>query len=224
MAAANDTRQMEKQFHVSAARTARNQLERLIHDGESFYYARIFLGHLYEAGLVFRSFYTVDKNWVESTISSVAAGKEEAQAALTRLDAAFRGSKKTGFFGLLSNIRNLAAFHYKQAAFGKALATARDSEVVIASPQGFTRYTVVDALVGAPIREAAKEKGIHLPQAIEHAVQLGWDLETLVWHLLPAYLRERPTTWHLEPTDRLLFMPLVFQKTPKATRWAGLDT
>jgi hypothetical protein len=218
MTATNDTRLMERQLLTTMfpVRPPRNRVEQLVQIGESFYYGRMFLGHLYEAGLAFKSLDSSAKTWVTNVTRPVA----KAQAALEHLRATFGGKKDEGFFGLLGKIRNLAAFHYKDAPFRLALGSIGGTSLIVAELPGFSRYAVTDALVEVPIKTAAKNMGFEWDEATDRAVDLGWHLELVVWRLVPAYLSERPGTWSLDVVAKLPVPPALRQRA-LAKRRAG---
>jgi hypothetical protein len=159
MAALNDTRLLQMRIAVLTnpeRQPPQSPAERLVRTGETGYYGRMFLAHLYEAGQVLGALDAAAKAWVTTT----AAQDSRANEALIRVRDAFSGGRKNGYYAFLGRIRNLAAFHYKDAPFRSGLAVATgDGEIVLAEYAGLNRFSVIDALLDEPINTAVKETG-----------------------------------------------------------------
>jgi hypothetical protein len=195
MAATNDTRLMQKQFLVTNNSTRRkeNIAEKLVRMGEAGYFGRMFLAHLYESAEALGALDHVAKPWVTKAGAKTAKSK----VALVKLRQAFVGGDKTkGLLGFLAWMRTKAAFHYKDQPFRDALGqTTRETHLLVAQYEGFSRYSLIDVLLDEVLKKAAKETGIDYKAAIGQAVALADHLATLVVRLLDEYTQERPTTW-----------------------------
>jgi hypothetical protein len=188
MAATNDVRQLRRLITECGPGTL-GRADELVQSGELLYYVRLFLGHLYEAGKIFGGF---DPGQI-ARISKALEGKNETNA-LTRVRGIFADVSETGFYkGILAGVRNLAAFHYKDATFRDGAAQmTKDAELVIAKWAGFSRYAVTDSILEQRVLAIVGGTRAALDDAVHRALELAEDLEAVVSAVARHCVEERP--------------------------------
>lgn len=219
MAATNDVRQLQVLLAVARdpAASPAGRAEQVVHEGELLYYIRLFFGHLYEAGRAFRGLDDAQSVWVTRACGGGAQGK----TALGRVRAVFADTTSQGFYqGTLGAVRNLVAFHYKDATFQEGLSElAVDAELVVAEWAGFSRYGVTDAILKRKVVEAVGGTKGALQAAVAKALGLASALETVVATLARAMLDTRALAI-VGQYDETLPVPDLLQAEARARRVA----
>lgn len=192
MAATNDVRQLQLLLLVTRdpAVPLAGRAEQVVQNGELLYYIRLFLGHLYEAGKAFRGLDDAQGAWVTQACD----GHAETNTALARVRVVFGDTTPQGFYqGTLGGVRNLAAFHYKDATFQDGLSQlTEDTELVVAEWAGFSRYGVTDAILERKVIAVAGGTTRAFQTAVAAALELATALETVVSALARAMVAARP--------------------------------
>ena len=196
MAAVNDVRHLRKLIggafdgHDHAIGTS----ERLVIDGEIGYLQRMLCGHLYEAGIVFRSLEETARGRIDELLNGDEVGLES----LAAVRAVYRDedqSENSYYLRVLGKIRTFAAFHYKQSRFADVLEAAQNAEttvVICGQSVGLGRHTVVDSFATKFVLDLCGGTPDDLGNDLGRAVQLGGALETMLEHMLARLMNARP--------------------------------
>ncbi|MBI3622199.1 MAG: hypothetical protein HY208_08455 [Nitrospirae bacterium] len=140
LAATNDARYIVRL--LTAAHDGvetRNQTEQLIGAAEFGYLVRMLCGHLHEAGIAIRGIWTDPK--ARKRAQKVLRMSQDEGAAFENVRLQFTDYSTGSIKHVLEQIRNHAAFHYRDHVFEAAHRDHPDeSALVIAKASGFSRY------------------------------------------------------------------------------------
>jgi len=200
MAATNDARYVLKNtltlmhLHESA-----NELEASINNGELLYLFRLLCGHLYEAGIAFRSL-DLDHS---DLLNAVVREKPKAKQYLVNIRKAYAThSDGTFHYSFLAPVRNLISFHYMAEPLVSALKRHNElgdlkGATIAATRVGLGRHTVCDDLVTGILQEIIGLNHTDFQKALKdkmrQVLDLAGDLGQLVDETLAYVFDQRPT-------------------------------
>jgi hypothetical protein len=200
MAATNDARYVLKNtlLLLHKAKTA-NELDASIINGELLYLFRLLCGHLYEAGIAFRSLELDHSDLLNAAARENSKGKKllgnVREAYATGSDGAFHIS-------FLAPVRNLVSFHYLAEPLASALKRHNElgdikGTTIAATRVGLGRHTICDHLATGILQEVIGLSHPDFKRAFDdkmsQVLDLAGDLGQLVDQTLAYVFDQRPT-------------------------------
>jgi len=166
--AVNDVRHIQKLLIEVDDRTAlKDNFSLPIKSGEILHLFRLLSGHLYEAGIAFRS---IDATLLDTAVSS---GGAEEVARLTYLRQSFATEGPDALhYAYMKPLRDNLGFHYKMEPLKEALeyhVMQQDLEgvLIISEFSGLSRYSIADHLANAEIRQIIGVEMNEYPDAFQ---------------------------------------------------------
>jgi len=191
MAATNDALLIQKRTIIARAQAAAlHGLDRKVLNGELGYYVRMLYGHLYEAGIAFRQLHDT----LGAQIDELLKDDEEAKAALQELRDVYLDSSASGFnTAILNRVRNLAAFHYKEAQFKEGVEAfgTTQAQIILSPHRGIGRYVITDQIMSRSVWDFVGGTKKRLSACLERAIHLADSLGVTVSHLTACRFERR---------------------------------
>lgn len=177
-----------------------NDLECSILNGELLHLFRLLCGHLYEAGVAFRSLEQIRPGYIKKILPAI----QEIIFYLDFLNNAYSVGEEGAFhYSFLKPVRDRVGFHYKETIFLERLNTHVQTEdlegnLIITEFSGLSRYSVTDHLVMSAIHDILGGEldnfQENFQQAMGQAINLAGSLESVVDNFLLSIFKNHPNS------------------------------
>ncbi|HNP29099.1 MAG TPA: hypothetical protein PKK23_08650 [Nitrospirales bacterium] len=175
-----------------------NDLECSILNGELLHLFRLLCGHLYEAGVAFRSLEKIRPGYFKNILPN----RQEIITHLNFLNTAYSVGEEGAFhYSFLKPVRDRVGFHYKETIFLERLNTHVQTDdlegnLIITQFSGLSRYSVTDHLVMSAIHDllggGLDNFQENFEQAMGQAINLAASLENVLNDVLLSIFKTHP--------------------------------
>jgi len=225
MLATDDSRHLRKLLlnadeHIDKS----NDLECSILNGELLHLFRLLCGHLYEAGVAFRSFQNKRPGYLEGILSN----SPETISDLNFIKHAYSVGEKGAFhYVFLKPLRDTVGFHYKEDIFLERLKAHiksgdLDGNIIATEFGGLTRYSVTDHLAMSAIHDLLGAElddfQEYFQKSMGDAINLAGRLQNVMDKVLFSIFKSQPEVITKITDGEINISPSIQKAKEKADR------